>query len=72
GEETETPGEETETPGEETETPGEEAETPVNHVNNQHVNPLPNTATNHYNFLLIGIVMMIFGGCIFYTKRRRA
>ncbi|OLS33402.1 immunoglobulin-like domain-containing protein [Bacillus sp. MRMR6] len=72
GEDNETPGEDNETPGEDNETPGEDNETPgEDNETSGKGKELPNTATNLYNYLMIGMILLAVGGVSLLVAKRR-
>ncbi|OLS33403.1 family 43 glycosylhydrolase [Bacillus sp. MRMR6] len=66
GEDNETPGEDNETPGEDNEIPGEDNDTPKGGENE-----LPNTSTNLYNYLMLGMILLAVGGAALVIARKR-
>ncbi|TKC16727.1 choice-of-anchor I family protein [Robertmurraya kyonggiensis] len=40
--------------------------------NNQSGNKLPDTATNHFNFIAIGLILVALGGIVVFIRKRRA
>ncbi|MCT2537219.1 carbohydrate binding domain-containing protein [Aquibacillus koreensis] len=67
----ETPGDGDETPGDGDETPGDGDETPGDKDSDKD-KELPSTATNLFNYLMVGMILVGIGGVIaFYARKRK-